>query len=150
MTAFVAPVLPLAFSRCGICNDMVCMGMVFVVGDEEGGGRGGGEDGDAVKSRERGLKLGGSRCPGAQEQWRDPAAAWHKLMWDHLQKKSPCDSGQGLAGEEWSVPTGPLGSWGQFGGVANSKSTFNFSFQGETHQMQHHFDTFFMASSPCR
>lgn len=88
MTAFVAPVLPLAFSRCGICNDMVGMGMVFVVGGEEGGGRGGGEDGDAVKSRERGLKLGGSRCPGAQEQWRDPAAAWHKLMWDHLQKKA--------------------------------------------------------------
>lgn len=44
---------------------MMGMGMVFGVGDEEGVGRevGGGEDGDAVKSRERGLKLGGSRCP---------------------------------------------------------------------------------------
>lgn len=114
MTAFVAPVLPFAFSRWGICNDMVGMGIVFVVGDEEGGGR------------RRRWRCGQESGEGP-EAWRfevpknsgwDPAAAWHKLMWDHLQKKS---SGQGLAGEEWSVPTGPLGSWGHFEGSQTQK-----------------------------
>lgn len=37
MTAFVAPVLPLAFSRCGICKDMAELGGVVVDDEAEGG-----------------------------------------------------------------------------------------------------------------
>lgn len=85
MTAFVAPVLPFAFSRWGICNDMVGMGIVFVVGDEEGGGRRrrwrcGQESGEGPEAWE---------VRGAQEQWMGPCGCLAQADVGPSPKKKP-------------------------------------------------------------